>query len=314
MKLPAIVPMEPISTKHFLSGHEWISQVKWDGVRIITYYDGDSVRIKNRRLNDRTIQYPELLDIGKYCSANSVILDGEVIALEEGKPSFYQVMKRDRLRKESNVASVSKVIPIVYMIFDVLYINNTWVTDRPLYKRQEMLREIITEGEQIQLVENHSDALALFQAVSELGLEGIIMKDLNSTYLVKGKDARWQKKKVLKDLIAVVGGVTFRSTYVNALILGLYDQSGQLHYIGHAGSGKLTQKDWLALTQQANQLRLEKSPFVNQPDRKEGAMWLSPQLTVKIEYLEWTKSGTLRQPSIQSFVSMDPKQCTFDQL
>lgn len=313
MKLPAIIPMEPISTNRFLKGVEWVSQVKWDGVRIITYYDGEKVLVKNRKLKDRTMQYPELLDIATYCRANSVILDGEVIALEEGKPSFYQVMKRDRLKKKESMNALRQRIPIVYMIFDILYMNDRWVTDYPLYRRQELLKEIITEGEQIRLVDNHDDAVSLFQAVRELGLEGIIMKDLNSTYLINGKDERWQKKKVLKDLVAVVGGVTFRSTLVNALLLGLYDRSGQLHYIGSAGSGKLTQQDWLELTQKVDQLRWEDSPFINPPDKKE-TVWLSPKLTVKIEYLERTKSGTLRQPSIQGFVSMAPRQCGLEQL
>ncbi|MDR7315880.1 ATP-dependent DNA ligase [Brevibacillus nitrificans] len=75
MKLEPILPFEPISTDTIPSGDNWVAQIKWDGVRMLTYFDGNEVRLVNRKLNDRTVQYPEFLDLSRYCHATSVILD-----------------------------------------------------------------------------------------------------------------------------------------------------------------------------------------------------------------------------------------------
>lgn len=311
LEFAPVIPFEPVSTVKYMNGDEWVSQIKWDGVRMLVYYDGNHVNVVNRKRNDRTIQYPELVDIRRYCAADAVILDGEVIALENGKPSFHRVMKRDGLRKPERVNIVKRIVPITYMIFDVLYVNGDWVTEQPLKQRQHLLSHIITENDDVQLVTNHDDAEALFNAVVSHDLEGIVMKDVNSRYKINGKDKRWQKKKVFKELVAVVGGVTYRSNIVNALLLGLYDESGRLRYIGHAGGGKLTQRDWRHLTAVVSDIVIADSPFINVPERNKGAIWIKPKLTVKIRYLEWTRTNTLRQPIIQSLMNGDPKECTF---
>lgn len=243
MRLEPVVPFEPINRQvlaldQLPSGDHWVGQVKWDGVRMLTYYDGHEVRLINRRLNDRTAQYPELIKISQYCSAQSVILDGEIIAFEQGKPSFHQVMKRDGSRKRSSIDRAVSQIAIVHMIFDVLYLDGRWIIHHTLQERQNALSQIISANSYVQLVSNHEDVRSLFQAVKEQDLEGIVIKDLTSRYVIHGKDKRWQKKKLSKDLIAVVGGVTYRLGIVNALLLGLYDHSGQLTYIEHAGTGK----------------------------------------------------------------------------
>jgi len=314
MKLLPVIPFEPIRTEKIPKGDGWISQVKWDGVRMLVYFDGEYVKLYNRKKHERTMQYPELTDMRRYCQANSVILDGEIIALVDGKPSFHQVMKRDSVRKESSIQIVKDSVPITYMVFDLLYANGNWLTNRSLCERQQMLSELIKVDEVVQLVKNHNDSEALFKAVSDHGLEGIVMKDLNSTYAINGKDKRWQKRKIVHDLIAVVGGVTHRSGIVNALLLGLYDEKGRLWYIGHAGSGKLTVQDWRELTETVKRIRIPDCPFVNTPERRKDAVWIKPELTVKINFLEWTQDNSLRQPSIQSFVNADLKECTFGQI
>jgi len=304
-----IKPFEPISTEEIPTGSSWVGQVKWDGVRVLTYYNGSEVKLYNRRLNERTRHYPELIDIKKYCKANSVILDGEVIALKDGKPSFYTVMKRDGITNFDNVTLLSKAVPITYMIFDVLYYNDKWINNQSLNERQQILTKIISPGPHIQLVENFSDPKTLYEIVKKQDLEGVVVKDLTSTYLINGKDGRWRKKKYFRDLIAVVGGVTLRGSTVNSLLLGLYDSQGRLRYIGHAGTGKLTQEDWRTLTQNIQPLIQTEMPFANRPPRYKESIWLKPLLTVKVNFTQWLEGHTLRQPSIQAFVKADPKEC-----
>jgi len=314
MELLPVLPFEPIGTDGFPHGKQWIAQVKWDGVRMLTYSDGKETRLYNRRRHERTHHYPEITALAAYCRAVSIILDGEVIAFgPDGKPSFYEVMRRDGIRRTEKVAQVSKQVPITYMIFDLLYLNGRWVTDLPLSERQQLLADVITPTPQVQLVENFHDLAGLYQAVETQGMEGIMLKDLTSRYLINGKDGRWRKKKVYRDLIAVVGGVTLRDGIVNALLLGLFDQKGRFWYIGHAGTGKLSRQDWRQLTEQIQPWTVPQSPFVNQPPRAKGTVWLQPKLTVKIAYAEWAQGHSLRQPSIQGFVEVPPEQCVWEE-
>ncbi|WP_010276970.1 ATP-dependent DNA ligase [Paenibacillus senegalensis] len=314
MKLQPVIPFEPVKTDHAPEGDRWIAQIKWDGVRMLAYLDEDSeVRLVNRRLNDKTAQYPELLDVRSYCEASSVILDGEVIALDDGKPSFHRVMSRDRMRRTQGIPEAMKRIPVVYMIFDILYLNGEWITQLPLWQRQQHLEQIIRPNASVQLVPSVTEYEQLFAITGQHGLEGVVYKDLDSSYSIDGKDARWQKHKHYHDLFAIVGGVTKRGGIVNALLLGLYHQ-GQLLYIGHAGTGKLKAADWRLMTDRLEPFILEQKPFANTPERLNNTVWLKPVLTVSIRYMEWTKDGVLRQPSIQGFVQVDPEACSFSQL
>lgn len=314
MELTPVNPFEPISSDVFPEGPQWIAQVKWDGVRVLTYYDGEEVRLFNRKQNERTLHYPEIADIHSYFKGDSVILDGEVIALgEDGKPSFYEVMRRDGLRRMEKVPQMQRAVPISYMIFDILYLNGQWVTTFPLRERQELLRRMITPSAHIQFVEDFSSLAGLYKVVEAQGMEGIVMKDLSSTYLINGKDQRWRKKKFYRDLIAAVGGVTLRNKIVNALLLGLFDKERRFWYIGHAGTGKLSQADWRNLTEQIQPLVTEQMPFANRPPRTAETLWLMPELTVKIAFAEWREGHSLRQPSIQGFVEVPAKQCILEQ-
>lgn len=314
MKLSPVIPFEPVPTEVIPQGEQWVAQIKWDGIRLLTYFDGRQVALFNRHKKDRTWHYPELTAIETYCSARSVILDGEVIALVNGKPSFHQVMRRDGVRTGKSLSFLQGQVPIIYMVFDLLYFNDEWIIDRPFEERHRLLREILTPSSSVQLVQNEEDPLALFEVVKKLDLEGIVIKDRHSRYVINGKDKRWQKKKRLKDLYAVVGGVTFNQNIVNALLLGLYDEKGRLWYIGRAGTGKLTQADWLSITEGVKALKTKERPFVNRPDRHKDAVWLKPELTVKVHFLEWTKKGTMRQPSIQAIVPIEVEACTFQQV
>ncbi|WP_085521777.1 ATP-dependent DNA ligase [Tuberibacillus sp. Marseille-P3662] len=311
MNLQPIVPFEPIRMDQAPNGESLIAQVKWDGVRVLTYYDGETVNLFNRKQNNRTEQFPELIEIQNYCDASSVILDGEVIALgTDGQPSFHEVMRRDGIRNIEKVEQRRQEIPISYMIFDMIYYNGEWIDQWPLQERMELLKKVIIPSNTIQVVPSHSDSDTLFSVVKKHQLEGIVVKDVTRAYQIKGKDDRWVKVKNYRDLTAVVGGVTKRSGIVNALLLGLYDHTGGLHYIGHTGTGKLTAHDWRDLTERVEPLITKIKPFVNQPERSQDAIWLEPQLTVKVNFIEWPEGRTLRQPSIQAFVDQSPEDCT----
>ncbi|MFC3771427.1 RNA ligase family protein [Paenibacillus sp. GCM10012303] len=317
MNLKPVIPFEPIRADKLPAGPNWIAQIKWDGVRMLVYFDGQETRLWNRRRNEKTLQYPEFTDIRSYCSAFSVILDGEMIALDQSKPAFHEIMKRDRLRTANKIGLAVSQTPVTYMIFDVLYCNGEWVNGRPLEQRQQLLEQIIIPGERVHTVKNYPDPSALLEVMKAHGMEGIVCKDLTSTYPLDGKDGRWQKVKLYHDRYAVVGGVTFRGKVVNALLLGLYDENGTLYYIGHAGTGKVTMAEWERLTARVQTMFARERPFRNEPERSKDAFWIRPEIVVKVQFLEWTPDGIMRHPSIQSFAEVDAGQlkgtCSFGQ-
>lgn len=313
MELNPIKPFEPIVADQLPHGEGWTTQVKWDGVRMLVYYDGNEVRLINRKGHERTLQYPEYGTVSSYCKANSVILDGEMIAITEGRPSFHQVMKRDSRRRSQEIEAAVGRIPVTYMVFDVLYRDGRWLNNLPLIERQAILEEIIIPSERVQLVQNYPNPEQLLEVMRQNGWEGIVCKDLSSTYVMGGKDKRWQKRKIFMDLYAAVGGVTYRDGTVNALLLGLYDEEGDLHYIGHAGTAKFTVSDWRKITELTNALRVTKRPFVEEPERSKGATWIRPSLTVKVQFLEWTPGGTMRHPVIQAIADVPSEQCVLTQ-
>lgn len=313
MKLQPIIPFEPIKTDSIPQGEEWIAQVKWDGVRLLTYYDGKTVKLYNRKLNERTYHYPELRSLSSYCTATSVILDGEVIALgDDGKPSFSTVMRRDGIRRLNKINTIRESIPITYMIFDVVYYNGNWINKQTLSERIDILHTIIKSSSSVQVVPSFSQKEELFHVVKAQQMEGIVVKNLNSDYIIHGKNDSWQKIKNLQDLHAVIAGVTLRANVVNSLLLGLYDDNDNLIYIGHAGTGKLTQIERRLLTDEIQHLSIQECPFKNKPERMKDTIWLKPRLTVKVTFLEWLSTKRLRQPIIQAFVQTPPSECRFE--
>jgi bifunctional non-homologous end joining protein LigD len=217
-------------------------------------------------------------------------------------------MRRDGVRRPDRIERVCRNIPVYYMVFDILYLNGRWVTDCPLAERQRLLADILRPHPHVHVVDNEPDAQALFQAVQARDMEGVVVKDLRSTYRIGGKDGRWRKKKWYRDRVVVVGGLVLRGGRAASLLLGLFDAQGRLWYIGHAGTGRLSERAWRELTADLLACRQAQPAFVN-PPRTADVVWLRPVSTVRIIYTEWAQGHTLRQASVQSPVTVEAALC-----
>ncbi|WP_149095509.1 RNA ligase family protein [Paenibacillus terrae] len=311
-EMKPVIPFEPVQSEQIPTEGLWRYEIKWDGTRILTYHNQDSTRLFNRKQHERTLLYPELASFSSYCQAESIILDGEMIALgADGKPSFHEIMRRDLIRRTDRIQAAYKAVPATYMLFDIVYLNGVWVHRKPLVERLELLHQVIVPNERVQLAPAHPDGQTLFQVMRSQGMEGMVCKRLDSPYTFGGKDGRWVKVKNYGDSIAVIGGYTLNGGVINAVLLGLYDKQGRLRYIGHAGTGKLTREDWRQLTERLRPHTISARPFVNEPERHRDAIWVQPMYTAKVQYSEWRwqEGRTLRQPSIQAFVNQDAGQC-----
>lgn len=293
---PPIAPMEPVKREKPFDSQEHVFQVKWDGVRILAFFNGTDVTLQNRRLHNRTVQYPELQALSRL-SKYPVVIDGEVIALKDGKPSFPTVMRRDRVASAGTVSSLINVIPISYMVFDILYYHHQMITNLPWHKRHEILQDLFSKpADPFHLVENFAGGITLFKEVQRMGLEGVVAKVRDSQYIPGGKSRLWQKIKNRPLLTCLIGGFTKRGENANSLLLGVFDQD-QFLYVGRAGSG-LKEDQWVSLTQVLLKIQTSSSPFVN-PPKKTGITWVKPVHQVIVEYAEWTEETHLRSPVIK---------------
>lgn len=301
MRLPAIQPMEPVSQETIPESDRYWYQVKWDGVRLLACKDDSGWWLYNRKQKERTNTYPDLLAELALLECETVLLDGEVVALQDGRPDFFRVLKRD-LGSPSNQSRLMDHIPVYYMVFDLLFADGRWWTDRPLYERFERLTRLIPSGlKRIHVCDNYEDGKALFETMKEKEMEGIVIKEREGVYHVGQKHPTWQKVKHFREMRAAVIGATLRQGRVNALILG-EPADAPNRYIGKAATG-LNQQELTILTQFLPQLRMSKPPIDVAPrfPSTETVIWLQPLLTVQVRFLSWTPDGTLRSPVIKGF-------------
>lgn len=309
-----IKPFEPVTSATIPSSPHSIAQVKWDGVRVLAYFDKQQLKLYNRSLNERTATYPELQELPSLAHSDSFILDGEIVSLDDkGEPSFHDVMRRDRLKKAHQIAKGVEVNPIFYMVFDIIFWDGKWVNDRPLNERLGILKEELDQNNSVRLVQSHENGEQLFAVIKDKGMEGIVWKDLNSSYVINGKSDSWKKIKNYQDIFATVCGVTLRGKIINTFLLGLYDSHNQLRYIGSAGTGKLKNDEISRLSEMIPSAKQATSPFLEFDSSRKDIVWLSPEIIVKVTYLEWTNDQRLRQPVVQTITDGNPKTCSFQQ-
>jgi bifunctional non-homologous end joining protein LigD len=205
-----IEPMLAITADEPFDSPQFTYEAKWDGVRTLAFVDGGEVRLQTRNLLDCTKQYPEAHGAAEALTGGyQAILDGEVVALDEkGVPSFQRLQPRMHQRDESAVSRLRKSVPIVYEVFDLLYLDGEDLTRRPLRERRQRLEAALEPMGAIRLSEGFpGSGIALFNAVREQGLEGIVAKRLDAPY-VSGRSAAWVKVKAFKAMDCVIGGWT----------------------------------------------------------------------------------------------------------
>ena len=303
MSIPSFIkPMEPLLGSEPFDSQQHLFQLKWDGVRCLAYLDKSPVLI-NRRGNHRTLIYPELVAALQSLASYQLVLDGEIVALDQaGKPSFRRILSRDLVASPTKAASLVHKVPVQYMVFDLLYLKGKSLCHLPLEARQQQLQQDL-----IRSVESfYHIGKALFSAVEEAALEGIIAKEISSPYLPGQKTAHWYKIKRWQQQQAVLCGLLVQGKHLRSLVLGAYNSAGQLIYIGNASSG-LTEKDRYLLMEHASSHRQEKAPLLNPPSKLAGELiWLEPAIALSVKYLEWTSDYKLRSPSIVSFLAHRP--------
>jgi bifunctional non-homologous end joining protein LigD len=293
-----ILPMEPIIREQVFDSEDFIYQLKWDGVRMLAYSGQSQVELINKRLNNRTAQYPELQALTSLLHGRQVILDGEIVAFKDSRVSFPAVMRRDNARSERSITMLLKEVPVSYIVFDLLWDKDTDLRALPLTERKQRLQELFNPQDHIHIIEDFPSGSSLFAAVQAANLEGIVAKRKVSPYLPGKKHRDWFKIKYRRRQECVIGGYTVRNNIANSLLLGVY-QGDSLHYVGRASSG-LSESQWREIHSVLSSLRSDKAFFVSLPPKlARESYFVKPDLVLEVEFAEWTEKMHLRSPVIK---------------
>ncbi|MDQ4048913.1 MAG: non-homologous end-joining DNA ligase [Actinomycetota bacterium] len=278
-------------------------EVKWDGVRAIADVAAGRLVLTGRNGSDFTPRYPELQPLAEALAAQRAILDGEVVAFgPEGRPSFERLQSRMHLASDAAVRQRIEEIPVTYVIFDLLRLGDHSTLSLPYRDRRKLLMELDLNGASWRTpAHREGDGAALLEASRQQGLEGIVAKRLDSPYEPGRRSRAWIKVKNQCVQDVVIGGYTpgagGRAAALGALAVGVHDEGGALRYAGKVGTG-FTDSTLAQLGRELEPLLTHASPFEGrQPQR--DTVFVEPRLVARVEFREWTHTGTLRATSFK---------------
>jgi bifunctional non-homologous end joining protein LigD len=279
----------------------WAYEFKWDGVRALARVEGGRLRLHARKGNEITARYPELRLLGEELGSTQVWLDGEIVALVDGRPTFYALQHRIHAEGERAIRRAAAETPITYLIFDVLHLDGRSCLDLPYSQRRELLEGLELAGPNWHTSPSYpGEGRAVAEAAREQRLEGVIAKRLTSRYMPGRRTTDWVKIAEIRPLEVIVGGWRpgegKREDTLGSLMVGVPTSAG-LRYVGQVGTG-FTEEVLQALIKRLRAVERKTPPFVNEVprERAKGAHWVEPALVGEVEFLNWTSDGRLRAP------------------
>ena len=304
MKSPRFEPMLATPWPAAFTDPGWLFELKWDGVRAILNWDGESLAIQSRSGRDVTATYPELSGMWQ---RRPLVLDGEIVAFDDtGRPSFPALQQRIGIAGGMRANEAARTNPVSCVVFDLLF-DGEDVTGRPIEDRLERLRAVDLPAPLVSSAVTPTDGEALFAAVVERRLEGVVAKRRGSLYRPGVRSPDWRKIAHVLTVRAVVGGFTpgggGRAGTFGSLVLGLWDGS-RLRWIGSVGTG-FDDPALSAIRGALDEMSVGESPFRPDPELPAGITWVVPQLVARVAFKEWTNAGRLRAPSFKGFIA-DP--------
>ncbi len=293
---------------------EYTYEIKWDGYRCLAFLTRET-RLQSRNQKIISHVFPELLSLHRKVKTSDCLLDGEIVALRDNRPSFSELQKRAQLRNPQHIKAAVNSIPVVYVAFDLLYFNGKPVCKEPIETRRSLLADHFTGTDELILanfIENQG--IAFFNAIAELELEGVIAKQKGSLYFPGKRVKNWLKFKRKKTGTFIICGYSLHSTSrgnLSSLILGAYE-TNQLKPFGLVGTG-FTLSELDTLQHELVKITSPICPFTGAELEQKNVHWTDPFIVCEVEYLELTDEHSLRHPSFKRFrPDLKPADCQFD--
>jgi len=294
----AIKPMLAAPVERTPDGPEWLHEVKFDGYRFLIFRRGDSVRIITRRGHNWTEKLPDLAAAVLDRVRTDAVLDGEAVILDRRGISDFQALQ--------NAIDSRRSAAIVFFAFDLPWCDGHDLTRVPLIERRRLLAHLIGTRQEgrLRLSEaQEGNGPAVFRTICAHGLEGVISKRKDSAYEAGRRSPAWAKSKCFNTQEFVIGGFSApegtREEF-GALLLGYYDDAGDLVFAGKVGTG-FSSETLRRLGAQLRPLSRPKPPFRNPPTGADarGVTWVKPELVADVQFRDWTEEGVIRHTSFR---------------
>ncbi len=314
-----------------------VAQYKYDGLRAQIHKDGKLVTIFSRNLEDQSHMFPELIaGTLSQVRAESAILDAESLAYNATSEEFLPFQETTRRRRKHGIEAMAEQIPLKAFVFDILYKDGVSLLDTPLAERLKVLEETLHPADDtLMLTASHTidDAHALtllFDEAISKGLEGLVVKKLESRYEAGARNFNWVNLKrhsagALNDTIDCVllgylyGRGKRAALGAGSLLVGLYDpEQDQFVTVTKIGTG-LSDEQWRSIRERTKGLEVDHRP-ARVSSLIEPSVWVEPQLVLEVLADEITRSPihtagkvgdepgyALRFPRLISFREADKK-------
>jgi ATP-dependent DNA ligase len=330
MKLPIDItfrPMEARTAKTLPASGPYQFEPKWDGFRALCFRDGKEVALQSKSGQPLARYFPEIVEAALSLSSKKFVLDGELVVPVDEMLDFDQLLQRIH-PAESRVQQLAKAFPAMYLVFDILVDEKGNATyDLPLERRRLLLESLAEK-----YFDKAKDVIRLSPATSDRdvvqrwfeaagsAMDGIIAKRLDIPYSSGDRDGMI-KVKNLRSADCVVGGYRGSGTSIGSLLLGLYDENGELDYVGFTSGFSADEKK--SLYKKLSAMKTERSFTGRTPggpsrwNRGKESEWtpVEPQLVLEVEF-DHVTNGRFRHGTrpLRFRPDKSPRQCTTEQL
>jgi bifunctional non-homologous end joining protein LigD len=276
----------------------WIYEQKLDGQRCLVFCKGGQVQLVSRNKLLITSQYPELAAALAKLAKGDAVLDGEIVAFDNGRPSFEKMQQRMHVQKPSKELVVE--VPVILYLFDVVYFAGYDTRSLTQLDRKALLANIVSYEDPVRFTQHQvGSGIKLLEDACKQGLEGVIAKESSAAYQNR-RSKSWLKFKCVRQQELVIGGFTEGTSGMRgfgSLLVGYYVPGDErLQFAGGVGTG-FSDKLIRDIGKQLNELVTDKNPFA--PDDvlpKKDVHWVEPKLVAQVGYGEWTSANKVRHP------------------
>ena len=339
MQLPVMPPVKPMLAKAVpqIPAGALSYEPKWDGFRSIIFRDGDEVEIGSRNERPMTRYFPEMVEAIKANLPSRCVLDGELVVVVGDRLEF-EVLQQRIHPAASRVKMLSEQTPASFVAFDLLALDDVDYTERRFEERRAALERALADAQApVHLTPATRDpglAEQWFAQFEGAGLDGVIAKPLDGTYQ---PDKRTMFKiKHQRTADCVVAGYRVHKSgdeVIGSLLLGLYNDAGELASVGVIGAFPLARRKELFAELQPLVTTFDDHPWAwarqeegaRTPRNSEYSRWnngkdlsfvpLRPELVVEVRY-EHMEGVRFRHTAQFNRWRPDrePRSCTYEQL
>lgn len=279
---------------------------KYDGFRVQIHKDGNRVSMFSRNLEDMTHMFPELIEgVLRQVRVKSVILDCEALAYQPESEEFLPFQETTKRRRKYNIEEMAKQLPLRAFVFDILYADGRSLIETPLIERMRILKEVIEKDDTLipstgRILKNSKDLQLMLDESISKGLEGVVVKKVDSIYEAGGRNFNWVKLKrhsagELYDtidcvILGYIHGRGKRTAFgAGALLVGVYDdEKDEFVTVSKIGTG-LTDEEWRSIKQRAKDLERKIKP-ARVSSLIVPSVWVEPEIVIEVLADEITRS------------------------